>query len=622
MIKLVKMVAIEFDYRQIKTIIQANLNDRFETVLNIYKAKTNIDINNLYYLVNGRYIDKNDIIKNIMNSNDNQNKTIKILVNNINSSLIQNNNLIKSKDIICPECKEICKMEIKDYRIKLYDCKKGHVNENLKLDEFIDTQNIDFSKIICDKCKDKNRAETYNNAFYKCCECNMNLCSLCKSIHDDAHSIINYDHKDYICIKHEQSFLKYCENCKINICLSCIEDHKNHKMVGYEEKIINIKKIRKRMNELKKTINKFKENIEEIIMKFRKVAECIEKFYNINNDILNYYEKNKSQNYEKLINLDNIKKNINNEIKNIINNYSYGHNLNKMLYLYNNMYNKNEEIEMKYIPNENNSDNVQIFGENFICNNKYKCKIIYNNEEYELTRYFNDINNQYKNQDPFTFKLKGINNITDMSFMFDKCKSLSSIPDISKWNTSKVNNMSFMFSECISLSSLPDISKWDTSNVNNMTYMFYYCKLLSSLPDISKWNISNVNDISRMFHDCERLSSFPDLSKWNTSNVNDISWMFSWCLSLSSLPDISKWYTSNVIDMSFIFSYSVSLTSLPDISKWDTSNTISLSHIFWHCSSLSSLPDISKWDTSKVKDLSCMFKECNQSLKIPSKFNK
>ena len=50
-----------------------------------------------------------------MNTNDKQNKKIKILVNDINSGDIQNNNLIKSKDIICPECKELCKIEIKDY---------------------------------------------------------------------------------------------------------------------------------------------------------------------------------------------------------------------------------------------------------------------------------------------------------------------------------------------------------------------------------------------------------------------------------------------------------------------------------------------------------------------------
>ena len=32
--------------------------------------------------------------------------------------------------------------------------------------------------------------------------------------------------------------------------------------------------------------------------------------------------------------------------------------------------------------------------------------------------------------------------------------------------------MSFMFYECSSLSSLPDISKWDTKNVTNMCSMF------------------------------------------------------------------------------------------------------------------------------------------------------
>ena len=59
--------------------------------------------------------------------------------------------------------------------------------------------------------------------------------------------------------------------------------------------------------------------------------------------------------------------------------------------------------------------------------------------------------------------------------MFSGCSSLSSLPDISKWNTNNVNNMSYMFSGCLSLSSLPDISKWNTNNVNNMSGMFSGC---------------------------------------------------------------------------------------------------------------------------------------------------
>ena len=53
-----------------------------------------------------------------------------------------------------------------------------------------------------------------------------------------------------------------------------------------------------------------------------------------------------------------------------------------------------------------------------------------------------------------------------------------------------------------------------------MNSMFSYCKTLSSLPDISKWNTSNVNGMSGLFDGCEALSSLPDISKWNTSNVN------------------------------------------------------------------------------------------------------
>ena len=105
------------------------------------------------------------------------------------------------------------------------------------------------------------------------------------------------------------------------------------------------------------------------------------------------------------------------------------------------------------------------------------------------------------------------NNVNDMHLMFYNCKSLSSLPDISKWITNNVNDMSFMFYNCESLSSLPDISKWNTNNVNDMRSMFYNCKLLSSLPDISKWITSNVNDMNSMFYNCKLLSSLPDLSK-------------------------------------------------------------------------------------------------------------
>ena len=179
------MVEIIFNYNHIETIIQANLNESFNSAIERFINKTQLDINNIYFISNGNIISKNDIIMNIMNESEKTEKKKIILVLSINSTINNDNiNMIKSKDIICPICKEICIYDIKDYKIKLYACKKGHIINNIKLDDFNYIQNINISQIKCDNCKNKSKSNTFNNEFFICNECKMNLCPLCKSKHD------------------------------------------------------------------------------------------------------------------------------------------------------------------------------------------------------------------------------------------------------------------------------------------------------------------------------------------------------------------------------------------------------------------------------------------------------
>jgi surface protein len=124
--------------------------------------------------------------------------------------------------------------------------------------------------------------------------------------------------------------------------------------------------------------------------------------------------------------------------------------------------------------------------------------------------------------------------------MFWKCSGLTSLPNISKWNTEKVTDMSHMFCSCSLLVTLHDISNWITSNVTNMKYMFFGCSSLSSMPDISKWDTKNVTDTSYMFSYCFSLLSLPDISKWNTNKITDKSFMFFSCSELASKPDDPK----------------------------------------------------------------------------------
>ena len=95
--------------------------------------------------------------------------------------------------------------------------------------------------------------------------------------------------------------------------------------------------------------------------------------------------------------------------------------------------------------------------------------------------------------------------------MFYNCSSLSSLPDISKWKTDKVNEVLLMFAKCTSLISLPDLSEWNTKSPWEMRCLFSDCTLLLYLPDISNWDNYNENDLYEK-PDYERIKKFLNFS--------------------------------------------------------------------------------------------------------------
>ena len=153
--------------------------------------------------------------------------------------------IIKSKNVICPECGEDIRIKIENYKIRLYGCKNGHEIKDIIIEEYENIQGIDISKIKCNKCEN-NKSNTYNNEFYRCIKCKINICPLCKSKHDKNHDIINYENKNYICENHNEVLMKYCNDCKKNICISCSNEHKYHKTIYYDNIIPDIEKKKKK----------------------------------------------------------------------------------------------------------------------------------------------------------------------------------------------------------------------------------------------------------------------------------------------------------------------------------------------------------------------------------------
>ena len=66
---------------------------------------------------------------------------------------------------------------------------------------------------------------------------------------------------------------------------------------------------------------------------------------------------------------------------------------------------------------------IQLFGSEFLNKNKDKCKMVYNEKEYDL-RVYNIFINNYNHNDSVKIQLRINNNITDISDMFFLCKEL------------------------------------------------------------------------------------------------------------------------------------------------------------------------------------------------------
>ena len=634
-----------FSYQGLPTIVQCNQEESMRYICAKFANKVMENIDELYFIYGGQALDLNLKFSEAASQEDQQAGRM-----NITAELNENINLkeketIIPNEIICPTCKEHCRFKIKDSKITLYECQNKHKIENIILDQFYETQAIDESNIICDDCKKINKRETFENKFYVCLACSKNLCPICKSKHDKSHNIIDYAQKYFICKYHNEIYDSYCDKCKYNICFQCLKDHEEHKdnIISFKVIVPNSKTIEEDMNKFRTQIDSFFGEIDKMINILNNIKNKFEKYYEIQKKIIDNFDL-KKRNYQILNNMNNIPQNnesIISDINKIMNEDSISNKFIKLIEMYETI-NDFKKFSLKYKINKGD-EKVKIFGEKFVANNKDNFKIIYQDKIFDLMEYF-DLKNKNNDDDTLEIYLKQINHTNNISFMFNKCStlislpelsglktnniikmnsifsqcsSLSELPDISNWNTSKVSDMNYLFYKCSSLTSLPDLSKWDTGNVKYMDSMFSTCSKLNSLPDISKWNMENVRKINHMFYHCSSLKSLPDLSNWNTKNIREINSIFSNCSSLESLPDISKWNTEKVTLMNHTFFSCSSLTSLPDISIWNTENVTLMNNMFSCCSKLFSLPDISKWNTKKVTDMSYMFCKCSSLSVLP-----
>ena len=558
------------------------------------------------------------------------------------------------------EFQRICLIKLKNSEANLIDNNNKEDNKNNLIENDV--------KLICQKCGAANKN------FYKCFDCELILCQKCKdqSRHDN---LIEYELFNIIVLTQLQNSNSYCEN----------DGSK------YESNSLNLSKDLKsniNLDELKEKISRIKEKIKDTTDKLNKIKENLDFYYKVNCIINDNLNKN---NYEILKTNENIntdKKDIISEIKDIINknkfegilnnfkkiwdfktssnnistncvtlnqknisrNKSNSHtnnnNTEKKNLIEDNTQNTEKKVEliMKLKFEKNNKlENIRIFGDKFVENNK-RCKMFIENKNYGVTIY--GTNNSTRNSEELVqyedikskkelkgkdldldldkdiiIHLKSSNIITNLSDMFFNCHNLLSFEAISSDNNLNITNMSNMFYNCTSLKSL-NISLWNTSKVTDLNGIFFNCKNLdfeSLLPDISSWDTSNVIDMSYAFFNCESLKSLSKISEWNTSKVEKMNGMFKDCTHLESIPDDLKWDTSNVDNMNFMFCKCKKLKDISPLSKLDFTKVLDLNNIFAECSSLINISNFSIENAQNVTDISYMFYNCKELNTLPKK---
>ena len=297
---------VVFIFDKEKTVIKCSDDDYIDDICNKFIQLINVHKNEVIFLFKGKKINQNIKINKYKNKEDLKNNTINIFCIKIKHILKEKllYNKSKLKEIICPECGEICKIKFQDYKIILYKCKNNHIN-NIEFENFVETQNIGKSKIKCNYCNKIKDTAKYGE-FYYCLECNKYLCILCKEIHDKAHNIIKYEDKNYKCNIHNERLISYCNKCNKNLCLKCENDHKSeNSLIYYKDIIPNINDTDK--EEMKLKIEQFNNNIKDIIEKLKKTMNKININYEIFSNFVNSYDMiNLKNNYQLLNNINKI----------------------------------------------------------------------------------------------------------------------------------------------------------------------------------------------------------------------------------------------------------------------------------------------------------------------------
>ena len=151
-------------------------NHSINSILDNYAKILKENLNDFFFLYKG----KNIFLFNEYLLNPIKNKNIIIMVFKRTKEF--NNDI---NNIICPNCKNLAFLNIKDDKIISIECNNNHKHIYSSMNEFMNNQKIDESKLNCNICTNKINLYNDKNIF---CSFDKYICQLCIKKHN--HNLI------------------------------------------------------------------------------------------------------------------------------------------------------------------------------------------------------------------------------------------------------------------------------------------------------------------------------------------------------------------------------------------------------------------------------------------------
>ena len=119
-------------------------------------------------------------------------------------------------------------------------------------------------------------------------------------------------------------------------------------------------------------------------------------------------------------------------------------------------------------------------------------------------------------------------NITNCSYLFDRCTSLSN--DITFSTSSNMYNCNHMFANCFNFTTIPNI---DYTTIRDAQYLFAYCNNITYINNLNLYRASNCKGL---FNDCTNLV---DIEGVILNSCSNLEVGFSNCTSLVNAPNLN-----------------------------------------------------------------------------------